>query len=378
MNITAVENIPYTVQAFSQLGEVTVIPDKDLIPGSVDNTDILLVRSTMPVNEALLENSRVRFVGTATIGFDHVDLAYLSKRGITFASAPGSNANSVSEYITAVLLELATAFDFALKDFTLGIIGYGNVGSQVHRKALALGMNVLVNDPPLKDQTGDELFRPLEALFDADIITAHVPLIQEGLYPTLHLIDERFLSKMKPNSFLLNSSRGAVADTLALHRALDSKKLRGMVLDVWENEPNIDLSLREKVFIGTHHIAGHSFDGKVNGTRILFESVCSHLGVTSSWDPASLLPAPYCSRIEIGEDRGQNSLREIVQQVYNPWRDHQDLAKMKELPEQDRGPCFKRLRRDYPMRREFQHTRVIVPSPSAGLKASLEGLGFQI
>jgi len=381
MQITAVQNIPFAVEAFSEFGQVTIIPDKELVPGRVDETDILLVRSTMPINENLLKNSRVAFVGTATIGFDHVDRDYLASREIAFASAPGSNANSVSEYVTAALLELANKHGFLLREKTLGIVGHGNVGKRVFKKAEALGMTIVVNDPPLEDETGDSFYRPLEEILEADIVTVHVPLTREGPDPTWHLIDDSFLARLKQGAILLNSSRGAVSDTTALRRSLESGSLTDVVLDVWEGEPNIDLDLRDMAFIATHHIAGHSFDGKVNGTRMLYEAVCQRFGAASSWDPTPLLPPAPCPSIEIGEhgpNLHQESLRQVVREVYDIWQDHRDLEGIKGLPEKERGPHFKKLRKEYPIRREFYNTRVYCNGSRSDLRSALQSLGFSV
>ncbi|NQT84941.1 4-phosphoerythronate dehydrogenase, partial [bacterium] len=219
MKIVADENIPYVKEAFGSLGDVIPLPGRKIAPASVVDAEILLVRSITEVNASLLEGSRVRFVGTATIGTDHVDEEYLHSRGIAFASAPGSNANSVAEYVVAALLTTARRKNFPLKGKTIGVIGVGNCGSRVAKKAEALGMRVLLNDPPLWRQTGNKRFRPLEELFSADILTLHVPLTYEGIDATYHLVDEAFLSKLRPECILMNTSRGPVVDNLALATA---------------------------------------------------------------------------------------------------------------------------------------------------------------
>ena len=194
--IYADENIPYAEEAFSSLGSVTLVNGRNLSSEDIADADILIVRSVTKVTESLLNGSNVTFVGTATIGTDHVDEEYLDRKNITFASAPGCNANSVSEYITGILLEMAVAKGFPLKDKVLGIAGVGNVGGLVEEKAKALGMEVILNDPPLRDETGDPKYRDIEELFEADIITLHVPLTKEGPYPTYHMADEKFFARM--------------------------------------------------------------------------------------------------------------------------------------------------------------------------------------
>jgi erythronate-4-phosphate dehydrogenase len=378
MKIMAVENIPYVEQAFAAIGEVTVIPDKQLSPGTVRDADILLVRSTVPITAELLTNSRVKFVGTATIGYDHVDLDYLAAHKITFASAPGSNSNSVSEYITTALLELAHKHGFNLRDKVLGVIGVGQVGSKVVKKAKALGMTVVQNDPPLARRTGNPVFRCLDEIFLADIITTHVPLTKEGDDRTHHLVDDSFFKRMKPGAIYINSSRGSVLDTTAAHRALAHGKLASVVFDVWEKEPTIDLNLLDKAFIGTPHIAGHSFDGKVNGTQMLYNAVCAFLGTAPAWDPAPLLPPALCPEIIITDDQGQATLRSTVRTLYDIFRDDADLRKITALPLPEQGPYFSRLRKNYPVRREFHYTTVKLSPAAAGLKNTLAGLGFNV
>ena len=220
------------------------------------------------MSRELLEGTAVRFVGSATIGIDHVDTEYLASRNIGFSHAPGSNANSVAEYISIALLEIARITSRPVNSFTLGVIGVGNVGSRVMLKAGALGMTCLANDPPKQKLSGNKGLLPLDyVLENSDIITVHVPLVKNGEFPTLHLIDERFISRMKQGASLINSSRGAVLDerVLQMHR----KKTGRVVLDVWENEPAISMKTLAITDIGTPHIAGYSFDGKVKGMEMV-------------------------------------------------------------------------------------------------------------
>lgn len=381
MKIVADENIPYVQETFGTLGKVSTLPGRDIDAASVPDADILLVRSITEVNASLLEGSSVRFVGTATIGTDHIDEEYIRSRGIAFASAPGSNANSVAEYVIAALLTLARRKSFPLKGRTIGVIGVGNCGSRVVKKAEALGMRVLLNDPPLQRQTGEAKCHPIEELFDADALTLHVPLTQEGVDATYHLVDEAFLGKLRPDCILINTSRGAVVNGEALLSALNSGGIAGAVLDVWENEPNIDISLLGRVAIGTSHIAGYSLDGKVNATAMLYEAACQFLSAEQTVDVRSLLPAPETPRIEIpSTPSNENTIAEAVRSVYDTERDDAALRQVRSLRPAERGPFFDRLRKEYPIRREFHNTEVVLPrsGETKELARTLAGLGFRV
>ena len=263
MFIIADENMPFAAEAFSNLGEVRLVPGRDMKAETLRGADILAVRSVTRVDRALLDDSGVRFVGTATIGMDHVDRDWLAGRGIGFSSAPGCNAVSVAEYVTAALFVLRERLGFSLRGKKLGIVGVGNVGSRVSQRAEALGLEVIWNDPPLAASTGDSRYRPLEEIYDCDIITFHVPLDKSGPYSYLIICWMRtFLGRLKPGAIVFNTSRGAVADNVALEAALDSGRLAAAVLDVWEGEPSVRLSLLEKAALGTPHIAGTHMTGK--------------------------------------------------------------------------------------------------------------------
>ena len=361
MKIVADPNIPYVREAFAGLGEITLVPGRQITAAHVRDADLLLVRSVTPVNAALLDGSRVKFVATATIGFDHVDVAYLATHGIGFATAAGSNANSVAEYIIAALLELAHRQNIRLRDKTIGVVGVGNVGSKVVRYARALGLRVLPNDPPRQRAENLPDFVNLEQIAaEADILTLHVPLTKTGPDATFHLLEPR-------RGMVINSSRGAVLDNQYLLAA----KLNGLVLDVWENEPHILPELLTKSDLGTPHIAGYSFDGKVNGTRLIYEAACRHLGVPGTWQP--VLPAPPVPRLEItvapGED-DENVLRRIIRRVYDIGGDD---ARLRMDYRQ-----FDKLRAEYPVRREFCNTELELQCAPATLRMKLTALGFRI
>lgn len=379
MRIVVDENIPYGREAFASLGDVLLRPGRMIGRDDVQDAEMLMVRSITKVNADLLEGSKVRFVATATIGVDHLDEAYLRERGIAYASAPGCNANSVGEYIVAALLVLAETRGFKLADRKIGIIGHGNVGKRVEQKVRALGIDIVLNDPPLARETGDGQYRPLDEIFDCSIITTHVPLTKTGHDATYHLLNEAFLARCKTGTIILNTSRGSVCDGAALHAALESGKIGAAALDVWEGEPNVTLDLLSNCAIATPHIAGYSFDGKVNGTRQIYEAACGFLGVAPSWDPAPLLPPPEVPEVTVdGAPKSvQSEIAKTVFRVYDILDDDARMRALLTMPEAERGTYFDRLRKEYPRRREFHNTRAAIFPENSALTAALSGVGFK-
>jgi len=375
MRIVADENIPYVREAFSQLGDVCLSPGRKMTPETVRDAEVLLVRSVTQVNESLLDGSKVRFVGTATIGTDHVDQACLEERGIRFVSAPGSNANSVAEYIMTALLTLAGHCGRTLAGRSLGIVGVGNVGGRVEKKAKALGMEAVLNDPPLRRTTGDEKYRPIGEIFETDIVTFHTPLTSIGIDKTYHLAGEAFFKALKPGTIFINSSRGGVHDTASLKSAIDNGKLKACVLDVWEDEPGIDVDLLKRVDFGTPHIAGYSYDGKVAGMIMIYEALCGHFGIEVANSIDDFLPRPAVEEVVV-DGSGQAAVLEAVNTLYDIGRDDAMLRDVMGVEAGDRGKFFDGLRKGYHIRREFQNTRVLAKDLEA--KEILAGVGFGI
>jgi len=381
LKIIADENIPYVKEVFSHLGEVQCYPGRKMSREIVADAEILLVRSVTQVNEKLLQGTSVRFVGTATIGTDHVDEEYLQKRGIKFTSAAGSNSNSVAEYVSTALLMLAEKYAWRLEDKTIGIIGVGNVGSKVAQKAQALGLKVLGNDPPLQREGQGEGFVSLEeVLAEADIVTCHVPLTYSGQDATYHMINQRVLEQMREGTAFFNTARGAVVDSKALKNTMQKKAIGPVVLDVWENEPNIDAEILEAADIGTPHIAGYSLDGKVNGTLMLHEALCEYLKKSDAVQIASLLPQPTVPAIILNPADGaeQKLLLQAFRSIYDITADDAALRKIIDLPENERGRYFDELRKNYPVRREAFNTRVKIQPDDIALRQKLGKLGFQM
>jgi erythronate-4-phosphate dehydrogenase len=380
MKIVADANIPFVNDCFSSIGEVEVVPGREITSKIVADADVMLVRSITRVDSDLLTGSSIRFVGTATIGFDHIDTGFLLSNNIGFASAPGSNANSAAEYVVAALLSVARKDKVQLEGKSIGIVGVGNVGSKVEKKAKALGMKVYLNDPPLKHQTGDAKYLPLEELFGCDFITLHTPLTFNGIDKTFHLADERFFQSLKPECIFINTSRGAVADTAALKETIKSGKLGIVVLDVWENEPNIDIELLRIVDLSTPHIAGYSLDGKVAGMIMIYRAVCEHFGLEAKYDIGDFLPEPDVGELKVDPNTGQeqNVIHQIVQEVYAINRDDFNTREIAMVPEGERAKFFDDLRKNYSVRREFQNTEIVFERPCESLAAKLGGIGFKV
>ncbi len=377
MKIVADANIPFVQECFSSVGDVEIMSGRDMTAAAMANADALLVRSITPVNEQLLGGSPVRFVGTATIGFDHIDLDYLEANHIGFASAPGSNANSAAEYIIAALLDVGQRHGIRLEGESIGVIGVGNVGGRVAQKCEALGMHVRRNDPPLQRRTGDPNYVPIEAVYDCDFITVHTPLTRDGIDKTYHLADGRFFASVKRGAIFLNASRGAVVDSESLAVA---GRLGPVVLDVWENEPNIDIELLCGVDLASPHIAGYSFDGKIAGLIMIYRALCEHFGLEPKHEAGDFLPEPEVPVVDVRDVQGDDeaALAHAVRSVYSIQRDDAATRQIVDKPAEERGRFFDALRKNYPVRREFHNTTVVLDEPGGALVRKLLGLGFKV
>lgn len=369
------ENIAFADKAFNQFGSVSLLPGREITNSVLRDSDILIVRSITNVNEELLINTSVKFVGTATIGTDHIDLDYLSKNKIAFADAKGCNAYSVAEYVVAALLNLSVQFDFRLDVKSIGIVGVGNVGSKVAAFAEALGMKVLLNDPPLKREVNNQNFVELDEILKCDIITIHTPLNLNGVDKTYYLFNNENLNKLKNAAILINSSRGAVVNNSDLLDAIKKKKIK-VILDVWENEPDIDIELLKKVLIGTPHIAGYSYEGKVNGTKMIYDSLCEFLRMekTFSFD----LPAPLNSNLRYNSDKIETAMENLISTIYSIKNDDIKIREIIMMDIDKRIKHFDLQRKNYPKRREFNNYTIESSNPSKSIKDILKKLRFNL
>jgi len=370
------ENIAFADLVFNQFGEVKLLPGRQIENKHLIDADVLIVRSITEVNESLLKNTPVKFVGTATIGTDHIDLDYLKKNKITFADAKGCNAFSVAEYVVTALISLAVRFDFNLAGKTIGIVGVGNVGSKVTQFAEALGMNVLLNDPPLQRKGDIRNFVELDEILSADIITLHVPLNTQGIDKTYHLFDIEKLNKIKDGSILINTSRGAVVNNNALLDVILKKNLK-VVLDVWENEPNVNIELLKNVLIATPHIAGYSAEGKVNGTKMIYNSLCEFINTEKSL--SFVIQPPENSIIDFDADEKlEISLEDLISKICLISDDDMLMREMIFMNQIERVKYFDGLRKNYPERREFNNYTVRLKSTNSSVKNLLEKLRFNV
>ncbi|MDR9888657.1 4-phosphoerythronate dehydrogenase PdxB [Pseudenterobacter timonensis] len=370
MKILVDENMPYARELFSRLGDVRAVPGRPVPVEALDDADALMVRSVTKVNEALLAGKRVKFVGTATAGTDHVDDAWLAQAGIGFSAAPGCNAIAVVEYVFSALLMLGERDGFALTDRTVGIIGVGNVGGRLQKRLEALGIRTLLCDPPRADRGEAGDFRSLDELVaECDVLTFHTPLFKEGPYKTWHLADESLLRRLKPGAILINACRGPVVDNAALKRALEEGQELSVVLDVWEPEPDLDVELLKLVDLGTAHIAGYTLEGKARGTTQVFEAYSAFLGQPQQVALDTLLPAPEFGRITLHGPLDESALKRLVHLVYDVRRDDALLRKVAGTPGE-----FDRLRKHYLERREWSSLYVICDDADAA--ALLSKLGF--
>jgi len=373
MKIIVDNKIPYIRGALEPHAEVIYLPGHRTTAEVVKNADALITRTRTNCSRAVLEGSGVRFIATATIGFDHIDTRYCKSAGIEWVNAPGCNAESVNQYITAALLSYAQHKDIELEGKTIGIVGVGQVGSRIARTSRILGMNVLLNDPPRERVEGPSGFVSLDHIRqEADIISFHVPLNRRGIDKTYHMVNQDFLRDLPRKSVIINTCRGEVFDTPAVGVARAANELSGMVIDCWENEPGIDLGLLALVDFGTAHIAGYSRDGKANGTRSSVRAVSRffNLGI-DDWEPIRVEP-PSHPFIELnGAYRtDQAVLTEAVLASYPIERDHKALRTTPHL--------FEQLRGDYPVRREFNAHSILARQVKTGALEKLRDLGFDL
>jgi len=367
MKIFFDENMPYAEAFFSDFcaaGELVPFSGRDLTAEQVRDADVLLVRSITQVNEALLKgNKNLSFVGTATIGMDHIDQNYLAKRNIAFHSAPGCNAISVAEYVISSLVVLAERYLLDLTQLTVGIVGGGNTGTRLSEKLTALGITHKICDPLLeKNKSDNREFFSLDEVLNCDVISLHVPKIIDGEYPTYHLLNESRLNNLKENQILISVCRGEVIDNKALLALKQQGHGLKVVLDVWEGEPDVLIPLIEYIEIATAHIAGYSLEGKSRGTEMLYHALCEHINkhqhinIEPKCQLANLLPTASIPSIELNQEFNDTILNQLVKMVYDVRRD--DAIFRQQLSSQG----FDGLRKNYPIRREFSAVRVTLLS----------------
>ncbi|OFY61433.1 MAG: erythronate-4-phosphate dehydrogenase [Bacteroidetes bacterium RBG_13_42_15] len=373
MRIIADDKIPFLKGVLEPFAEVTYLPGNQINRTNIMGSDALLVRTRTRCNSELLAGTPVKYIGTATIGFDHIDTAFCEENNIKWISAPGCNSSSVQQYIAAALLRISAESGLSLKGRTIGIVGVGNVGSKVQNLANVLGMNVLLNDPPRERKEGKNNFVGLDQLLiESDIITLHVPLNMDGEDRTFHMFNNEVFSKVKRRCWLINSSRGEVVETEALKNALSGERIGGAVIDVWEREPEIDIPLMHMAFLATPHIAGYSADGKANGTAMIVKNLCESFNIPlTSWYPSEV-PGTHDPVLEI--DCAGKTSEEIVRKAVNhTYNIVEDDVRLRFDPSR-----FEKERENYPVRREFSYYSINLNDGNEEAEKLLRDLGFKV
>ena len=375
MKVVCDSDIPFIKGALEPYCEVVYARGCDIDRDMVKDADALIIRTRTKCDESLLKGSKVRFIATATIGYDHIDTAWCESNGIKWTNAPGCNSWSVEQYVGSLLVTLSRHMLFSFKDKTIGIVGVGNVGGKVARLAALLGFRVLLCDPPRARREGSNAFVTLdEIIHTCDIITLHVPLIRDGQDATYHLFDRNRLSTLNRNQILINTSRGEVVDNAALKEVLKKKAICTAALDVWENEPQIDRELMPLLFMGTPHIAGYSVDGKATGTTMCVQALGKFFDLPCcDWEvcqvPQSIQPSEFT--VDAKGKTPQEVLADAILYTYNIRND--DTALMTDID------SFEKQRSHYPVRREFPAFSVRILNDDSGRSTViLREAGFNI
>jgi erythronate-4-phosphate dehydrogenase len=376
MLIVADENIPLLDAFFAGFGEIRRVPGRSIDRATVERADVLLVRSVTNVNRALLEGSKVRFVGTCTIGTDHLDLDYFNEAGISWSSAPGCNARGVVDYVLGSLMTLAEIEGVDLTQRTYGVVGAGEVGGRLIKVLKGLGWNVKVCDPPRQAAEVGDYVSVEQIIEQCDVISLHTPLTRSGDDATWHLFDRQRLQQLRQGAWLINAARGPVVDNAALREVLLEREDLQAVLDVWEKEPEVDVALAELCVLATPHIAGYSLDGKQRGTAQIYQAFCAFMGQPAVIQLSDLLPAPWLSEVSLhGDSDPAWALAMLCRSMYDPRRDDADFRRSLVGNVAEQRAAFDVLRKQYPVRREIEGLKVRIEGDAPELRQIVEALG---
>ena len=375
MKIVADENIPLLSSFFSQMSTSLVTKaGRDLTADDVKDADVLLVRSITQVNQALLDGSAVKFVGTCTIGTDHIDLDYLAQNNIQFSSAPGCNAQAVVDYVLSGLLTLCEKWQAPLDSLSVGILGVGNVGSRLYKTLKGMGLNVIAYDPNMSEFSDSKLS---DAVWKQDVVTLHTPITHEGEHATYHLVDEARLKLMKDKSCLINSCRGKVVDNQALLVHLKSHSNFEAIMDVWEEEPSPSDELIQACLLATPHIAGYSLDGKYRGTSMIYDALCEYLALPKRLKLPQLISEPALRKISVSPDAHDDfTVKKLVRGAYDIRDDHFRMLSLIGKENADKAKGFDLLRKHYPTRRDL--TCLTLSAKRFSNKKVLDALGVKL
>ena len=391
MKIVVDSAVPWAREAFAGLGDLELRPGTSIDAAVVRDADALVVRTVTRVDARLLASSKVRFVGTATAGFDHVDTRWLAQRGIAFASAAGCNATAVAEYVLTALHIIALERDRDLVAGPIGVVGFGQVGRRLTMRLRALGSTVMVCDPPLVEarERGDAIRGPWPELVSTEpfvelpelltrsrVVSLHVPLVDGRHHATRRLVDAEALDVMRSGAVLVNTSRGGVVDESALEPWLAEGGVA--VLDVFADEPDVPATLlaaMSGVRIATPHIAGYTVEGKLRGTTMIAHALADVLGTTTRWDGATVLG----HRIPVPAPRKPASALAActaVLRAVNPIEDADpSIRALLDQPQSVRAGIFERLRAEYVLRRELDHYELPQSGFDARARTALAALG---
>ena len=378
MKIVADKAIPYASRFFSTLGDLVLLDAGDITPASVRDADCLVVRSVTRVDRTLLSGARAGCVASASSGTDHVDLDYLDTRDIPLFDAKGCNANSVAEYVLSCLFVLSEQYGVELEGRSAGIIGCGNVGARLRHLLQAIGIETRVYDPFIRDEHNACPFRDLDHVLASDIITLHVPLTTSGEHPTAHMVDREFLDRLRRDVIFINTARGGVVNERALIDFAGENRASRLVLDVWDNEPDINIELLNMSALATPHVAGYSVRAKLNATRMVYEQLCAWAGAPAAAAEDMVFPGENMEFNLSGFDNPVEAVRLAVLACYDVRTDCAAFREMETVDADNRSDFFMSARTGYPYRREFSDLRVVLPGNDGDIRDKLSGLGFDV
>jgi erythronate-4-phosphate dehydrogenase len=369
MRIAIDRNIPGVEETFAHHGNIDLVDGRTLDNRQLSHTEALIIRSITRVGPGLLEGTLVRFVGTTTIGTDHLDMAWLEQQGITWASAPGCNADAAAQYTLAMAWLACERLGRNLAEQRVGIIGRGNVGSRVQKLMNAIGAKTVANDPPLADQ-GEKGLVSLEEALAQDLVCLHVPLNRGGPHPTFRMIDRDQLLRMNDSALLVNTARGDVVNAKSLFSQLNNGRLHA-ALDVWPDEPRIDPELIMATTVATPHVAGYSDDGKLNGTKLVYATFCTWLG-----EPPVIPVKDDSEFLELDLHTVKNQISSALKTAcFVPGQDR-EMRNLASLTSEVRAANFDALRRNYPSRRDFHAWQIRGANTESA--NTLRRLGFKV
>jgi len=375
IKLIADDKIPFLKNVLEPYTNISYLPYDRITKQSIKNADALIIRTRTKCNAEVLEGTSIKYIATATIGFDHIDANFCVQNNIRWSNAPGCNSTSVQQYIAAALVYYAYLKKIQFDTLTIGIVGVGNVGSKIQEISKIFGLKILLNDPPRERVEGGRKFVSLDqVLEESDIISFHVPLSFNGRDKTFQLADEVFFNKLNNSKIIFNTSRGEVIDTAAMINAINNRKISFSLLDVWENEPKIGMKLLNLVNIATPHIAGYSTEGKAKATAVCVNALNDffNLGLTQNWHPGNLpIPNnPSIIKIDCAGKLTQDILYQLIISTYDILQDDQQLR--------NRVYDFEKLRGEYPVRREFSFYSVQLMNSNKTIDNLVKELGFKL